>query len=414
MIFIELSRLMRVSVAHEMASGTAAADGGKLLGLVDLKNTINSVLCQGHFKNLSDRCDQLQRFGKSVLDAFSEFDSRGVLQFAADLDAEFNKIVQAANCYKLYSTKREKAWSMFHSFRCEKLVDLWKELFKKLDVSGMDRLFIQSITQELFEIKLKANFHYEQENLSEVLNETISEDEKNVMMYACGYVPVSLIRRYEKFKGSKYATFVQCLQEMAIGVCEDSFHDYARKWFESINRGGAFELGDSTFDFFLIVEKKIRAYLKALNHNSQQRSTVIDKLLQDEDILFHWCMLYVDLSEAEANELLKDVLGLWLNIRGFSVTGLWNEQYKKLCNETTKAKPSLRKGLKKKKKSEDSNEKKTKSADLSEKEEAETKSVDSSEKDEVGSGRKKPKLTPKNDKKTTKTTKKKAAKKNSK
>ena len=32
-----------------------------------------------------------------------------------------------------------------------------------------------------------------------VLNESsISEDEKNILMYACGYIPVSLIHKYEK------------------------------------------------------------------------------------------------------------------------------------------------------------------------------------------------------------------------
>ena len=32
-----------------------------------------------------------------------------------------------------------------------------------------------------------------------------------MMMYACGYVPVALIHRYDKRAGSKYALFVQCL-----------------------------------------------------------------------------------------------------------------------------------------------------------------------------------------------------------
>ena len=38
-------------------------------------------------------------------------------------------------------------------------------------------------------------------------------------------------------------------------IYEDTFYGYARRWFESINHGGAFEMSNSTFDFFLAVEE---------------------------------------------------------------------------------------------------------------------------------------------------------------
>ncbi len=68
--------------------------------------------------------------------------------------------------------------------------------------------------------------------------------------------------------------------------------------------------------------------------------------MADEDIIFYWSMLSVDLDEDECKEILKDVVTLWLNIRGFSVTGSWVEQHKRIAG-TTKSKPSLRAGLKK-------------------------------------------------------------------
>ncbi len=46
-------------------------------------------------------------------------------------------------------------------------------------------------------------------------------------MYVCGYVPVALKRQYEKRKGEKHASFVQCLLHWSIGAFEDSFYDYA-------------------------------------------------------------------------------------------------------------------------------------------------------------------------------------------
>ncbi len=88
-----------------------------------------------------------------------------------------------------------------------------------------------------------------------MLDQEVTLDEKNVIMYACGYVPVALINRYEKRKDPKYGSFVQCLLHMSIGEYEDTFCGYARKWLESVNHGGAFE---GTFNFFLALEISVR------------------------------------------------------------------------------------------------------------------------------------------------------------
>ena len=77
---------------------------------------------------------------------------------------------------------------------------------------------------------------------------------------------------------------------MAIGTYEDTFYGYARKWFESVNRGGAFEVSDSAFDFFLVVEKSPQHSLKSYLHTRSDQKDV-KKLRLDDNILFHWFML---------------------------------------------------------------------------------------------------------------------------
>ncbi len=91
------------------------------------------------------------------------------------------------------------------------------------------------------------------------------------------------------------------------------------------------------------MEKKTRHALKSYLHTGDNQKIVVDKVMADEDIIFYWSMLSVDL---DCKEILKDVVTLWLNIRGFSVTGSWVEQHKKIVG-TTKSKPRLRAGLKK-------------------------------------------------------------------
>ena len=50
-------------------------------------------------------------------------------------------------------------------------------------------------------------------------------------------------------------------------------------------------------------------------------------------------------DEEDAICLLKEIIGLWLTIRGFSIAGTWLEEYKKKAAGTCKTK-GLRKSLK--------------------------------------------------------------------
>ena len=67
----------------------------------------------------------------------------------------------------------------------------------------------------------------------------------------------------------------------------------------------------------------------------------------DEDVQFHWSMTSVDIqNDDDQSELLKEIVGLWLNTRGFSISKLWMENYKFEQKETVKRKKSLRTSLK--------------------------------------------------------------------
>ena len=73
---------------------------------------------------------------------------------------------------------------------------------------------------------------------------------------------------------------------MGVGTYTDTFYDYARVWFEKINRGGAFELNDAAYNFFIAIEKNTRIYLASLQQHPTDKSTVLQQLSRNEDILF--------------------------------------------------------------------------------------------------------------------------------
>ena len=131
---------------------------------------------------------------------------------------------------------------------------------------------------------------------------------------------------------------------MAIGEFEDSFYDYAKKWFETVNRGGAFEVSDSAFNFFICLEKRIRCALATRLHSSSDCKLVVEEVVAYEDIQFHWDILSVDLDSKLAKEVLQDIVTLWLNIRG--LTRSWMERRKKLCGASSRS--GLRKSMKEK------------------------------------------------------------------
>ena len=122
----------------------------------------------------------------------------------------------------------------------------------------------------------------------------ITTHELNAMCYACGYVPRTLLKRYENKTGPVFSQYVQCLSDMAVEG-EDNFDLYTKKWFDLVNRGGLFPLNEKTLMFFAEVEKCVRALLpKHVIHEESDKATFKDVLLknivQNEDVQFAICI----------------------------------------------------------------------------------------------------------------------------
>ena len=61
---------------------------------------------------------------------------------------------------------------------------------------------------------------------------------------------------------------------------------------------------------------------------------------------FHWAVLSQEVNDPEdAQELLNEIVTLWVTVRGFSITASWLEVYKKAEKKTVQKSTGLRKGL---------------------------------------------------------------------
>ena len=133
---------------------------------------------------------------------------------------------------------------------------------------------------------------------------------------------------------------------------DDSIH---YNWTKLINRGNLFEISDSTFLFFqqveLIVQNKLTFILQSSTQHHmndvQVKDDIFHSVLEAENVQLYWSILSADIcKQKHCDELLREIVDMWIAIRGYSITGAWLEIDKQCKHKTTKKQKSLRISLK--------------------------------------------------------------------
>ena len=157
--------------------------------------------------------------------------------------------------------------------------------------------------------------------------------------------------KFDEFAQSILQTIEKSVRtSMAVNGDESSLEAYTLEWSRKLNRGGLFEVNDETYRFFREVEVKMQSILMAVLKRSVaasgQKQVIIDTVASDDDVQFFWALLTCDIQrEEDAITLLKDIVELWLTIRGFSVAGAWLEQHKQKSRTNSRKSKGLRKKL---------------------------------------------------------------------
>ena len=327
-----------------------------------MRASLSSVLTDstfiGHSQRSKEALEQVQRLLSTISDENS-----------IDIFDEFSqKLMDAlewtySNASRMCTGKislREQLWRQFHTTRLTELCEIWVSFLGDLK-SSLDPLVQQYVNQELFSGIIKS--HCGSSPIVPTKAASMIREEENIVRYAAGFVSYSLMKKHERKVTEKSASIVECLSNMAVNGEEGSFLDYTTQWISKVNRGGLFEVNDSTFALFREIELCIRNQLTSTLTSSTtqpyQKYQLIKAAYEDIDVQFYWSLLSIDLDTSNlADELLKEVIELWLNVRGFSIAGQWMEVYKNNNSKTTKKTKSLRKTLKRK--GESSTSKKTK------------------------------------------------------
>ena len=89
-------------------------------------------------------------------------------------------------------------------------------------------------------------------------------------------------------------------------------------------------------------------HLKNSTVNSIRSSekTIVDLVLQSNNVQFYWVILHDIQNDKWSKELLTHIITLWLTFQGFNISMEWMQEYNHAIGIDSKKKKGLRKELK--------------------------------------------------------------------
>ena len=114
-----------------------------------------------------------------------------------------------------------------------------------------------------------------------------------------------------------------------------------------------FEVNDLAYQLFKEIEinlqDKLTNRLQPSSAPGNTKAEMVASVLLNDNVQFYWIMLSTDIQDEQIGQnLLREIIELWLTIRGFAVAREWMEMYKRCTSKATKKSKPLRKSLKKK------------------------------------------------------------------
>ena len=307
------------------------------------------------------------------------------------LRAEYASMMKKVSRCKLPATRREKLWVLFHRFSLKNGIQLCIECERALDLTPsaqdtfwqlvMEKEFLNSL--ELYEKSRSrpttassssptstsvsspgpsSSASSPQSSLAsgsvnaDLPSKSLSFVEQNAVRHTAGYVLRKLESKYSQSKQEQSSVeILRALREMGGKLSERSTDQSSQstRWTRLINRGGLYFVSDAVYDLFVTIEHTVDDQLTSIFN---ERGKGIEKVKMeklswvsnDDDVKEMWRIVSTAIESEEASKcLLKEIIHLWITIRGHSKTRKIKEDYNKAKKQTVKGKRSLRKDLKK-------------------------------------------------------------------
>ncbi len=284
-----------------------------------------SVL-KGHLKNVVSR----QRVSRHLMNI------REVLE----------KVVQ--DCAP---TKYKTFWAKFHVASTTELPTLWEKVRASIE-TPIDPLTYQAVSRQWVEMLL-SRITRSTHDSGEISERIFTPEEEKAIMYASGFVVRRLQRKYVKIDTPSAAEVTETLINLLSGgkyEDDDSrFEDFLEEWFQDVDRGGLSLVNPSAFTLFKCIESVTYMHLQPILEGDQPKdNTVIAAAVcSNEHLQFLWATISLDITtERDSQALLKEMVDLWIKMRGHAITSMIVELYKRQKAKNTKGAKGIRKQLK--------------------------------------------------------------------
>ena len=271
---------------------------------------------------------------------YSSLPSEAALEFAAQLNSI---IIAAQKRGKPNELNQERLWKKFNLLTISG--DFTKRWQDFLTVSHLDDqpVFYQHFTDELFDNLLQKKLRTVLDSdATSVETEYIdspdlSFEEENAILYISGYV----VKKLKAHPGC--SDFKPLLNEMICTDVSDENSPPSAAWTNAIDRGGLVKITPEAYQIFLAIECCVRHYLtikEASKMADSYKSYLTNMLVNDDDVLFHWCI--AGFEKDENARCLQHIVNKWITIRGFSFASSLMEMYKQENKKGTGKSKSLR------------------------------------------------------------------------
>ena len=199
------------------------------------------------------------------------------------------------------------------------------------------------VTNLAFQALLEETF--QSSNAQQAVVEALTYEESNVLRYVAGYVCHKLRKKVTASTHEMRGKLLLCLMDLCD---EDEEVSSSADWVHAVDRGGLVRVSESTYMLFERMELLVRSVFNTdMVHRMTEgvRKDLRDTIIADGDVAFHWCMLTVEVEEAEGAVLLGMITDLYITIRGFSFSKSLMEMYKQEAKKRTQKSKSLRQKL---------------------------------------------------------------------
>lgn len=226
-------------------------------------------------------------------------------------------------------------WSKFHEFRSSKILQQkWERLLeaKERDLS----LFYQNITLQVFEALLKLHHPLEasQQQAALVSPAVLTFEEENAIRYVGGYIVHKL---KEECDEGVSLSLSDMEGDMDVEAADSEL------WTACIDRGGLTYITDAAFRCFCEIEYCLRTFMNTDEaHQLADRDEISASIACNEDVLFNWATVSVEMDDDVSDKLLELIIHKWITIRGFSFAKSILELYKLEIKKGIQKKKGLR------------------------------------------------------------------------